>query len=138
MSNLFSYAFRPFFLLNGIFAVFAVAIWVFALHGAGPDTLPVNIVYWHGHEMLVGFVMAAIAGFILTAVATWTGRPALQGGLLAILVLAWLIGRLAMGFAGVLPALWVAVLDMLFPLLLIFLLPGKLWVVAVSGIIRSF
>jgi uncharacterized protein involved in response to NO len=120
MSNLFSYAFRPFFLLNGIFAVVAVAIWVFALHGAGPDTLPVNIVYWHGHEMLVGFVMAAIAGFILTAVATWTGRPALQGGLLAILVLAWLVGRLAMGFAGVLPALWVAVLDMLFPLLLIF------------------
>ncbi|TDJ42681.1 MAG: NnrS family protein [Gammaproteobacteria bacterium] len=119
MSNFLSYAFRPFFLLNGIFAVVALAIWVSALHGTGPATLPVNINYWHGHEMMVGFVMAAIAGFILTAVATWTGRPALQGGLLALLVLAWLVGRLAMGMGGVLPSTWVAVLDMLFPVLLI-------------------
>ena len=119
MSNFLSYAFRPFFLLNGIFAVVAMAIWVSALHGLGPATLPVNIVYWHGHEMLVGFVMAAIAGFILTAVATWTGRPALQGGPLALLVLAWLVGRLAMGMGGVLPSTWVAGLDMLFPVLLI-------------------
>jgi len=119
MSNFLSYAFRPFFLLNGIFAVVAMGIWVSALHGAGPATLPVNITYWHGHEMLVGFVMAAIAGFILTAVATWTGRPALQGGPLALLVLAWLAGRLAMGMGGVLPSTWVAVLDMLFPVLLI-------------------
>jgi len=120
MNHFLSYAFRPFFLLNGIFAVIAVAIWVFALHGAGPDTLPVNSVYWHGHEMLVGFVMAAIAGFILTAVATWTGRPALRGAPLALLVLSWLTGRLAMGFGAILPSLWVAVLDMAFPLLLVF------------------
>jgi len=119
MSNFLSYAFRPFFLLNGIFAVVAMAIWVSALHGVGPATLPVNITYWHGHEMLVGFVMAAISGFILTAVATWTGRPALHGGPLALLVLAWLAGRLAMGMGGVLPSTWVAVLDMLFPVLLI-------------------
>ena len=119
MSNFLSYAFRPFFLLNGIFAVVALAIWIFALHGAGPATLPVNIVYWHGHEMLVGFVMATIAGFILTAVATWTGRPALKGVPLAVLVVAWLVGRLAMGFAGLLSSVWVAALDMLFPLLLI-------------------
>ena len=119
MNNFLSYAFRPFFLLNGIFAVVALAIWIFALHGAGPATLPVDIVYWHGHEMLVGFVMATIAGFILTAVATWTGRPALKGVPLAVLVLAWLVGRLAMGIAGMLSSVWVAALDMLFPLLLI-------------------
>jgi uncharacterized protein involved in response to NO len=119
MNHFLSYAFRPFFLLNGIFATVAIAVWIFALHGVGPDTLPVNIVYWHGHEMLVGFVMAAIAGFILTAVATWTGRPALQGAPLALLVLAWLTGRMAMGLATLLPVVWVAALDMLFPLLLI-------------------
>jgi uncharacterized protein involved in response to NO len=119
MKHFLSYAFRPFFLLNGIFATVVIAIWVFALHGVGPETLPVNIIYWHGHEMLVGFVMAAIAGFILTAVATWTGRPALQGAPLALLVLAWLSGRVAMGFAAILPATWVAALDMSFPLLLI-------------------
>ena len=119
MRSFLSYAFRPFFLLNGLFAIVAVAVWVFALHGVVGDTLPADIVYWHGHEMLVGFAMAAIAGFILTAVATWTGRPAVQGAPLALLVLAWLTGRLAMAISGVLPATVVAVLDMLFPVLLV-------------------
>lgn len=119
MRSFLSYAFRPFFLLNGLFAIVAVAVWVFALHGVVGDTLPADIVYWHGHEMLVGFAMAAIAGFILTAVATWTGRPAVQGAPLALLVLAWLTGRLAMTISGVLPATVAAVLDMLFPVLLV-------------------
>jgi uncharacterized protein involved in response to NO len=121
MQNFLSYAFRPFFLLNGIFAVGVIGVWMFVLHGGGPRTLPANVVYWHGHEMLVGFAMAAISGFMLTAVATWTGRPAVRGLPLAVLVCAWLTGRLAMGLAGVLPSVWVAVLDMLFPLLLIVL-----------------
>jgi uncharacterized protein involved in response to NO len=121
MQNFLSYAFRPFFLLNGIFAVGVIGVWMVVLHGGGPRTLPANVVYWHGHEMLVGFAMAAISGFMLTAVATWTGRPAVRGLPLAALVCAWLTGRLAMGLAGVLPSVWVAVLDMLFPLLLIVL-----------------
>ena len=66
MRNFLSYAFRPFFLFNGLFAIAVISVWITALHGAGPDVLPINIVYWHGHEMLVGFAMAAIAGFVLT------------------------------------------------------------------------
>jgi uncharacterized protein involved in response to NO len=69
--------------------------------------------------MLVGFAMAAIAGFLLTAVATWTGRPPLSGGPLALLVLAWLAGRVAMALSGELSAGVVAAVDMLFPLLLV-------------------
>jgi len=60
-----------------------------------------------------------VAGFMLTAVATWTGRPPLSGIPLVLLVFTWLTGRLAMGFGGLLPPVWVGVLDMLFPLLLI-------------------
>jgi uncharacterized protein involved in response to NO len=119
VQHLFSYAFRPFFLLNGIFAIAVMAVWMFALYGFGPDTLPVNIVYWHGHEMLVGFAAATIAGFILTAVATWTGRPPVRGGALMLLVGCWLLGRLVMAYANVLPAALVAVVDMLFPMLLV-------------------
>jgi uncharacterized protein involved in response to NO len=121
MQAFFSYAFRPFFLLNAIFAIAVMTIWGMTLHGAGPDFLPADITNWHAHEMLVGFAMAAIAGFILTAVATWTGRPALQGVPLGVLVFSWLVGRLAMLLAGVLPAGWVFAIDMLFPVLLVLL-----------------
>lgn len=115
-----SYAFRPFFLLNGLFAIVIILLWVLVLNGHGPPTLPPNNVLWHAHEMLVGFALAVIAGFILTAVATWTSRPPVHGPELALLVSAWLAGRLAMLLGGVTPAWLVAALDMAFPLLLAF------------------
>ncbi len=116
-----SYAFRPFFLLNAFFSVVTVIVWVMVLRGQGPTTLPANTMLWHGHEMIVGFAMATIAGFILTAVATWTGRPAVNGLPLALLVLAWVAGRFVMILAGLMPAWLVVALDMAFPLLLCFL-----------------
>ncbi len=114
-----SYAFRPFFLMNGIFSILIIFIWVMTLHGKG---LPTATPLWHSHEMLIGFAMAAVAGFSLTAVANWTGRPAVHGAPLAWLVFSWLVGRLVMVSSGWLPASLVFVLDMLFPVLLCFLL----------------
>lgn len=110
---LLSYAFRPFFLLNGIFAILIMLIWVLALHGKG---LSAATPLWHAHEMLIGFALAAVAGFSLTAIASWTGRQALQGVALGWLVCSWLIGRLAMLSSSSLTPELVAVLDMLFPL----------------------
>jgi uncharacterized protein involved in response to NO len=119
MRNFLSYAFRPFFLVNGLFAIGSILIWMFAWHGSGPATLPADITYWHAHEMLVGFAMAAIAGFLLTAVATWTGRPPVSGAPLALLVLAWFAGRVVMVLSGQLSLATVAMVDMLFPILLV-------------------
>lgn len=113
-----SYAFRPFFLFNAVFAAAVVILWVLVLQDRGPTTLPADVMMWHGHEMLVGFAMATIAGFILTAVATWTGRPPVSGLPLLSVVLAWLAGRVAMLIAGLSPAWLVAAIDMVFPLLL--------------------
>jgi uncharacterized protein involved in response to NO len=113
-----SYAFRPFFLLDAIFAIAIVIIWVMALRGHGPATLPADTMLWHGHEMLVGFAMATIAGFVLTAVATWTGRPPVNGLTVALLVAAWLAGRIVMLLAGLMPIWLVAGIDMMFPLML--------------------
>ena len=113
-----SYAFRPFFLLNGLFAIAVIAIWVMALHGSGLASLPASMPYWHGHEMVVGFGMAAMAGFALTAVATWTGRPPVRGMWLGVLVFVWLLGRLAMLAATQLPYWLVASVDATFPFLL--------------------
>lgn len=118
MQVILSYAFRPFFLLNGLFGIVAVVLWVAMLTGHGGVFHIGNPVLWHAHEMLVGFIMATIAGFVLTAGANWTGRPAVRGIALGLLVLSWLLGRVAMLSAGTLPAALVAVADMLFPLLL--------------------
>jgi uncharacterized protein involved in response to NO len=116
---LLSYAFRPFFLFNGIFAIIIVLAWLMTLHGVG---LPLATPLWHSHEMLIGFAMATVAGFSLTAAANWTGRPAVKGMPLALLLISWLAGRLAMMFYAWLPAGLVFLLDMLFPILLTILL----------------
>ena len=101
----------------------AIFLWVMTLHGAGlPGTTPL----WHSHEMLIGFAMAAVAGFSLTAVANWTGRPALHGVPLALLVFSWLAGRIAMLLMAWLPASLVFLLDMLFPILLGLLLSREI------------
>lgn len=116
---LLSYAFRPFFLINGIFAILIVFAWVMTLHGFG---LSGATPLWHSHEMLIGFAMATVAGFSLTAVANWTGRPAIKGLPLAWLVISWLLGRLAMLSISWLPASLIFLLDMLFPVLLAIML----------------
>jgi uncharacterized protein involved in response to NO len=123
-STFLSYAFRPLFLFNGLFAMVVMLIWVMTLHGVGPASLPADALMWHGHEMLVGFAMAVIAGFVLTAVATWTDRPPLNGAPLGLLVAAWLIGRGAMLFGGLLPSWLVGLLDLVFPVLL-FIFVGR-------------
>jgi uncharacterized protein involved in response to NO len=74
---------------------------------------------WHIHEMLFGFVMAAIAGFLLTAVANWTRRLPVNGGPLVLLAGLWLLGRIACLFSA-LVAPWVAIAaDLSFPVVLV-------------------
>ena len=100
MKLLLSYAFRPFFLLAGLFALLGIAGWWLLLaHGVdAPADLPPRL--RHGHEMLFGFAGAAIAGFLLTAVATWTQRPAVAGARLAVLCGFWLAARLGAMLPG--------------------------------------
>jgi len=89
-----SYGFRPFFLLCGAWAIVPLAVLVAVLVGMPWNAEALPLFRWHGHEMIFGFVAAAIAGFLLTASATWTGTPPIAGGRLAALALLWLAGRL--------------------------------------------
>jgi uncharacterized protein involved in response to NO len=97
---LFSYAFRPFFLLVGVYAILVVPAWGLHLGGvlSWPDAVPASV--RHGHEMIFGFAGAAIAGFLLTAVATWTGRPPVSGPLLMGLCAAWIAARIGAFLPG--------------------------------------
>jgi uncharacterized protein involved in response to NO len=69
--------------------------------------------------MLFGFVVAAIAGFLLTAIPNWTGRMPLQGIPLAVLVGVWVTGRLAVGTSAWIGAGIAAILDLLLLTLLL-------------------
>ncbi|MGC2857516.1 NnrS family protein [Novispirillum sp. DQ9] len=119
-----SLGFRPFFLLAGLHAAGALALWALwlGIHQAGglvdAVTLAPPPFQWHAHEMLFGFATAAVAGFLLTAVPNWTGTAPIQGWRLGLLVAAWLAGRAAVWFSAGLPAPLVLAVDAAFlPLL---------------------
>ncbi|TXH31807.1 MAG: NnrS family protein, partial [Rhodospirillaceae bacterium] len=86
---LFDQGFRPFFLATSLWAAIALALWIHLLNAGA--TLPSRFdpLAWHIHEMLFGFVMAAVGGFLLTAIPNWTGRAPVHGALLATLAALW-------------------------------------------------
>jgi len=106
---LWSLGFRPFFLAAGLWPALAVAVWIVMF--ATGETLPSRFapLDWHIHAMLFGFVPAAIAGFLLTAIPNWTGRPPVHGRALAILAGLWLAGRVVAFLSALIP-LWLAAL----------------------------
>jgi uncharacterized protein involved in response to NO len=118
--------FRPFFLAAGGAGVALPLVWLAVLHGALPPPTWLDPFLWHGHEMLFGFVAAAIAGFLLTAVPGWTATPPVRGAPLALLVLVWALGRAALALASWLPAGLVAVADLAFPLALLAAVGGPI------------
>jgi len=84
--------FRPFYLLASSFAALSIALWALQVSGvlghvylAGP--------VWHAHEMLFGFALAVIVGFLFTAGRNWTNEPTPTGPALAALALLWVAGR---------------------------------------------
>lgn len=113
-ANLLSHPFRVFFVLAAAYAVAVVIGWVAFLFAGWPIPVGWSPLQWHSHEMLYGFVTAAIAGFVLTAMSNWTSAPPLRGLPLLALVMLWLAGRLAMWFAGWLPGWLVALVDLAF------------------------
>jgi uncharacterized protein involved in response to NO len=109
---LFRLGFRPFYLAAGMFAVASVWVWMLQLKGlAAWSYLPGPVL--HAHEMIFGFTLAVVVGFLFTAGRNWSGRPTPTGGWLAALVVLWLAARvLALtpwGWAG-------AIANLAFPL----------------------
>jgi uncharacterized protein involved in response to NO len=108
----FALGFRPFFLAAGLFAVVLLGLWLAILQGS-IATGPLAPAVWHGHEMLFGYTVAVIAGFLLTAAQNWTGIRTPSGTPLAALFLLWLAGRLGFLVPGLPPGL-VALVDLAF------------------------
>lgn len=111
---LFALGFRAFFALAGLAALVLIVFWNAIYNGTltSEHYYPNN--YWHAHEMLLGYAVAVIAGFLLTAVKNWTGKPTLTGDQLAGLCLLWLYGRILPFYAGALPDALIALVDFSF------------------------
>ncbi len=121
---LFSAGWRLFFFAAGLYAVITGllwASWLLTITAASEASwlqahIPPSL--WHGHEMIYGYAVAALAGFSLTAVPEWTKTPPLKGRTLVLLGSIYLSGRIVMWAAAVLPRWLVAVIDLAFlPLL---------------------
>ena len=84
--------FRPFYLLGATFASLSILLW--GAQAEGWLTAPyLRGPLWHAHEMVFGFTLAVMTGFLFTAVRNWTSRPTPTGAALAALVMLWVAGR---------------------------------------------
>jgi len=111
---LFALGFRAFFALAGFAALVLIVLWNAIYNGTLTSVHYYPDNYWHAHEMLLGYAVAVIAGFLLTAVKNWTGKPTLTGDQLAGLCLLWLYGRVLPFYAGALPDAVIALVDFAF------------------------
>ena len=84
--------FRPFYLLASGFAALSIALW--ALQFAGWLGTPyLSGPLWHAHEMIFGFVLAVVVGFLFTAGRNWSNQPTPTGAALAALAALWVAAR---------------------------------------------
>ncbi len=88
---LFNLGFRVFFLGAGIHAVLVMILWSLVQSGL-LDTAHLTLL-WHAHEMIFGYALAVIAGFLLTSIQNWTGLATVNGWPLAVLAALWGISR---------------------------------------------
>lgn len=103
-SPFWSRGFRPFFFLGAIQSIVSILLWGGVYAGyILPSGYWMDPVSWHVHEMIYGFVVAIVAGFLLTAVANWTGGAPVREIHLIVLVLIWSLGRIFVSFDVGLP-----------------------------------
>jgi uncharacterized protein involved in response to NO len=89
---LWSLGFRPFYLLASAFAALSILVWVLQYAGWLPAPY-LRGPAWHAHEMLFGYTMAVVTGFLFTAVRNWTAKPTPTGGWLIAFAALWIAGR---------------------------------------------
>ncbi len=112
--SLFNLGFRVFFIAAGIFSVVSIALWsAIYLFNVDLPTGAISSFQWHAHEMIYGYAIAVIAGFLLAAVRNWTGVQTLHGKPLMALFSLWLVARILFLF-GTTYLTAAAIIDSLF------------------------
>ncbi len=116
--SLFAYGFRSQFFLAGMAAALLVPMWAWSFIAGTPLGTGWPPTLWHAHEMLFGFIACAIAGFMLTAIPSWTGQKGFAGRPLMVLAAVWIAARILIATSPAWPAILPALVDLAFlPLL---------------------
>ena len=118
---LFALGFRPFFLLAAFSAPLLITLWLLQLSGKITLSTYYSPTGWHAHEMLFGYTVAVIAGFLLTAAGNWTGMKMINGWRLLLLSLLFIFARLT-PFISDLPFWIITVVDLAFIPLVAFII----------------
>lgn len=120
---LWALGFRPFYLLAALSAALSVPLWALQFAGWLPQAV-LRGPAWHAHEMLFGYTLAVVVGFLFTAGRNWSGQPTPTGRTLQALALLWLAGRVLV----LTPWTWAALLaNVAFPLAAAVCLGRALW-----------
>jgi uncharacterized protein involved in response to NO len=114
MRVIFALGFRPFFLLAGWLAILLMAFWMAVFVGGIPFDTYYGQIGWHSHEMIFGYTVAVIAGFLLTAVRNWTNTPTPSGLPLAGMGALWLVARILPILVAIFPRWLIAAADLAF------------------------
>ena len=85
--------FRPFYLGGALLTAVCVPMWMALFLGQLQLAPTMPPLLWHAHEMLFGFAVSIIVGFLLTAGKNWTGLATPRGPALGALALLWLSAR---------------------------------------------
>ncbi len=115
-----SLGFRPFFLGAGLFAALSVLLWM-AVYTMNMNSgfMQLSPLHWHAHEMVYGYGLAVIAGFLLTAISNWTGLKTITSYPLLILFLLWALARLMPFIPSGFSLLVMSISDILFGIYLV-------------------
>ena len=89
---LWALGFRPFYLLAALQAALVVPLWALEFSGLLP-TPALGSSVRHAHEMVFGYSLAVIVGFLFTAGRNWSGQPTPTGKALMALAALWLLAR---------------------------------------------
>ena len=110
-SVLFSLGFRPFYLAGSLYAVISMAFWIAIVSGSYSLNGPLQGSLWHAHELIFGFAVAILMGFLYTAVSNWTRIATPSGWWLGAIVALWVAGRVGLLIGE---GLFVVLLDLAF------------------------
>jgi uncharacterized protein involved in response to NO len=118
MPIFFSIGFRPFFASGTLFAAIALLIWGIFWHSGANLLSPAGgMLFWHPHELLMGFAQAIIIGFLLTAARNWTGLETATPSILCLLFACWWSARAIMAFGEGLPLFVLVISQVITPLI---------------------
>ena len=119
--SIFESAYRPFFILATVSSLFYMTLWTaFYTFKIRLNFENISPTMWHAHEMLFGYTIAVIAGFVLTIEKYRFGAFISKKSALIILLILWILARVFISLTLITDISWKtgAVLDCLFILIL--------------------